>query len=290
MRDGDHCAALDEAHQRLLDQLLGIGVERRRRLVEKDDRRVEEEGARDRQTLTFTARQLEAALANDGVEALRQAADELGAARHLGGAEDFGLARLRLAVSQVLEHRPVEQRDILLHDGDRLPQALLGHLGYVLPVDQNPSRRGLIEPLKQGEDGRLAGAGSPDETESLAGRDMQVEILEYAVAVEIAEADILERDRAAEGDERLGVGRILDLMRQSENLDRLAELGEMLYHLDQRHGEVARRMQHGETERRRQHDVAGGDLAGAPQRDRPDEDAGGGDEDRERMGNAEPAG
>jgi len=136
--------------------------------------------------------------------------------------------------------------------------------------------------------GAAAGAGSPDETESLAGRDMQVEILEYAVAVEIAEADILERDRAAEGDERLGVGRILDLMRQSENLDRLAELGEMLYHLDQRHGEVARRMQHGETERRRQHDVAGGDLAGAPQRDRPDEDAGGDGEDRERMENAQP--
>ncbi len=117
---------------------------------------------------------------------------------------------------------------------------------------------------------------------------MQVEILEDAVAVEIAEAEVLERDRAAEGDERLGVGRILDLMRQPENLDCLAELGEMLHQLDQRHSEVARRMQHGEAERGRQHDIAGGDLAGAPQRDRPDEDAGGDDEDRERMENAQP--
>ena len=66
-----------ELGQRLLDRPLGLGVERRGRLVEDQDRRVLEEHARDRQALLLAARELDAALADDGVEAVRQGGDEV---------------------------------------------------------------------------------------------------------------------------------------------------------------------------------------------------------------------
>src|SRR5208283_5004877 len=60
--DDDRRSALTQGMQRLLDRLLGFGVERRGRLVKKDDRRVLEEGAGDRDALALPARQLHAVL------------------------------------------------------------------------------------------------------------------------------------------------------------------------------------------------------------------------------------
>src|SRR5688572_4129857 len=43
MRDDEYGAALEQAIDRLLDQALGLGVERRGGLVENEDRRVDEQ-------------------------------------------------------------------------------------------------------------------------------------------------------------------------------------------------------------------------------------------------------
>ena len=55
------------------DDLLGDRVERRRRLVEDQDRRVLEDRARDAQPLALAARQAAAGFGDLGVVALRQA-------------------------------------------------------------------------------------------------------------------------------------------------------------------------------------------------------------------------
>ena len=63
-------------------------------------------------------------------------------------------------------------------------------------------------------------------------------------------------------------------MRHTEHPHSVAELRKMLQQVHHCHGEIARGMQDGEAQRRRQHDTAGGDAAGAPQQDRPYQEAG----------------
>ena len=53
--------------QARLDLLLGLGVERRGRLVEQQDARVLQDGAGDRDALLLAAGELQAALADHGV-------------------------------------------------------------------------------------------------------------------------------------------------------------------------------------------------------------------------------
>src|SRR5262249_14979831 len=68
MRDRDQGAPVHQLAQRIADRLLAIGVERRGRLVEQQDRRVLEEGAGDGDALALPARELDAAVADEGVE------------------------------------------------------------------------------------------------------------------------------------------------------------------------------------------------------------------------------
>jgi hypothetical protein len=75
--------------QAVLNHLLALAVEARRRFVEDQHARVRENRARDRHTLTLTARQLDAALADDRVVAVGKLADELVAVRDAAGVLDL---------------------------------------------------------------------------------------------------------------------------------------------------------------------------------------------------------
>ena len=61
-----------------------LGVERRGRLVEQQQRRVAQQGAGDGDALALAAREARAALAEIGVEPLRQPAQEFGGIGRLG--------------------------------------------------------------------------------------------------------------------------------------------------------------------------------------------------------------
>ena len=67
---------LRDAVERVLDFLLGVAVERRGGLVQQQDRRPLQDGAGDGDALLLAAGQLQAALADLGVVALRRRADE----------------------------------------------------------------------------------------------------------------------------------------------------------------------------------------------------------------------
>ena len=71
VRDRDRGAALRHRVQRVEDLGLGAAVERAGRLVEDQDRRILEQGPRDRDALLLAARQLEPALADLGFIAFR---------------------------------------------------------------------------------------------------------------------------------------------------------------------------------------------------------------------------
>ena len=109
MRDGDHALALHERVERTLDRRLDLRIERARRLVQNEDRRVLEDHAGDGDALALAARQLHPALADLRVEArapvrVAQVVDE---AVRLGEADRTGdvlLARIGAAVEDVVAH------------------------------------------------------------------------------------------------------------------------------------------------------------------------------------------
>ena len=95
VRDDDRRALRHELFERLLHEQLALRVERARRLVEQQDRRILENRARDRDALPLPARQPRAALAEERVVALRQRAQEL---VRFGGTRrgfDLGIAGVR---------------------------------------------------------------------------------------------------------------------------------------------------------------------------------------------------
>ena len=81
--DEDRGAVGHERAQRVVDGLLGRGVDGRGGVVEHEDARVGDDGPGQGDALALAARQREAALADDGVVAVGQLVDEpLGAGRH----------------------------------------------------------------------------------------------------------------------------------------------------------------------------------------------------------------
>ena len=92
---GDHQRRAPGHHvvERGLNLRFVVRVERRRRLVEQQDRRVLENGARDRQALPLPARQRDAALAKLGRVALVEIANEAVRGRAPGRRLDSRLAR-----------------------------------------------------------------------------------------------------------------------------------------------------------------------------------------------------
>ena len=64
MRDGDHRLVAHQILQALLDRRLHLRIERRRRLVEDEDRRILQDDAGDGDPLTLAAGKLDAALAD----------------------------------------------------------------------------------------------------------------------------------------------------------------------------------------------------------------------------------
>src|SRR5690348_2221291 len=117
VRDHKDRAAGKQAIDGFLDQPLRFGIERRCRLVEYEDGRIDEEGSRNGDTLSLTARETGPAFAEDGLVALWQLGHE---AVRVGGARRGNDLRFRIStggpVCDVVGHRVVEEYGVLAHD------------------------------------------------------------------------------------------------------------------------------------------------------------------------------
>ena len=123
MRNGDDGLLLDQGRERVLDRRLDFGIERRRCLVEHQDRRVFQNHAGNGNALTLAPGEFYAALADMRLIAaspfmilLRE--NEVVGLRAAGGFDDLGFARLGPAVSDVVADRAVQKRRVLRHDSD----------------------------------------------------------------------------------------------------------------------------------------------------------------------------
>ncbi len=171
MRDvdgGDAEARLDAAD--LLAQLHAhLGVERRERLVEEEQPRLDREGAGERDALLHAARQLVRVTVGGISEA-----DEL---------EQLECPLPPVAVTLLADAQPeldvpdsrhVREEAVGLED--HADVALVGRYARdVLVVDQDPARGRPVEARDETESGRLAATGRPEEGDELAGADVEID-------------------------------------------------------------------------------------------------------------------
>src|SRR5690606_2831007 len=142
--------------------------------------------AGNRDTLALAAGELHAAFADLGVEAgaallVGEAFDEVPGIRPLGRLDDLRVARLRLAVGDVVADRAVRQRVTMRHLSDMRAWAVRRDRRDVLAVDRDLAGLQVIEAQQHVHQRRLASARAPDETNLLAAADIERQVLDRAL-------------------------------------------------------------------------------------------------------------
>src|SRR4051812_19469375 len=163
------------------------GVERRGRLVEDKDRRPLQNRARDGDALLFASRKLEAALADRGLVAVGEKADEAVDLRQARRLLHLLAGGLPAAVLDVVADGVVEQHRVLRNHADRGAQGCLRDVGYVLTIDENAPARRLVEAEQKPRDGRLAGARGADDRHGLARGHLERDALENRALRDVGE-------------------------------------------------------------------------------------------------------
>jgi hypothetical protein len=163
VRNGDHGLALHEIVELLLNGRLDLAVERTRRLIKNQDRRVLQKHTRDRDALTLATRKLYAALADvrvvaDAPAQIPELRNELVGCGHARGRHCSLTAGIGTTVKDVVEHRTMQQRSILRHHADAGAQAVLRDVCDVLPIDQNATALQVVEAQQQVDERRFARA------------------------------------------------------------------------------------------------------------------------------------
>ena len=278
MRDGDDGLALDEAPERVLDRGLGLAVERRGRLVEHEDRRVLEDDARERHALALPARELHPPLADMGIIAapplgIGEIEDEAVGVRGMRGGEHLGLGRIGAAIEEVVAHRAVQERRLLLDHADAGAQAGLLDRADVLPVDEDAAALGLVKAQEQLHERRFPRPRAAHDADLLAGADRQVDAMEPpAPAAAIAVAEPAQLDRAAHPVDRAGARRIGERDRLGDGLEPLGDDTERAEEPRQRPHDPARHRIEPQRERGRGRHRADARLPLHPEPERPARD------------------
>ena len=157
-----------QPRQRGLDLLLGIGIKRRRGLVEKQDGRVLQHRAGNRDALALTTREAVAHGANPRVIAVIKRHDEFMRRRRAGRRLDIRARRLGAAKADIGGDRIIEQHGILTDQRQVAAQAGKRHLGYIGAVDRDRPGGSVEEAWQQIDHRTLAGTAWPDKRHDLA--------------------------------------------------------------------------------------------------------------------------
>src|SRR5690606_24756675 len=281
VRDHEGGAAAAEVLESVPDEGLALGVEAGGGLVEDEDARIGDDGARDGDALALAAGELDAALADDGVVAVVEALDELVAVRDAGGGADLFEGGAGACERDVLADGAVEEEVVLEDDAELGAVVLEPDGGEVLAVDEDAARERAVEGHDEVDERALPRPTGPDERGGGAGGRVEGDILEDGHAGRVLEADVLEDDVAHHLAERLAVrvvvglgGHAADLTDAVEARERLADLRADAGDLDEGRRHDADEEQVGDEVSERH--GAGEDGAAA---DEDDEDADGADDE-----------
>ena len=210
--DDEGGAALCQLVKGGLDAGLGDRVQGGGGLVQNKDGRIFQENAGNGHPLLLAAGEHGAPLAHLGLEAVGHVQDVVVDLRPLGGLHDLGLGGVRPAVADVVVDGAGKEKDILLDDPDIGPQGVLGEGAHVLSVHQHPAPGDIVEPGDELAQGGLAAAGGAHHRHSLAGPDVEGDVLQHRrIGGLIPEGHVLHPDVPLHVGELLGVRLVLDV-------------------------------------------------------------------------------
>ena len=155
--------------QRRLHQRFALGVERRCRLVEQQQRRVAQDRTCNGDTLALPSRQRHAAFAELRLESTGQAADEFGGVSKLGGTLDLGVIGIGPAEADVFARGRGEHHGILGHQRDTRTQLARISRSDRNAVERDHTMRGIVEPQEQVKQRAFSCTRGADDRNLLAG-------------------------------------------------------------------------------------------------------------------------
>ncbi len=183
------------------DRRLGLGVDGGERVVEHQDRRLAHEGAGEGDALPLAAGELDAALADDGVEALgsdcTSARTSASSAAWRMVSVPSGALGIVERVADVARDRRREQERVLLRIADAGAHGLEREIADVVPVEEHRARGRGQEAREQDGDGALARPGAADDRQRAAGRDLEADAVDD-LARAVREGEVLDADRAVD--------------------------------------------------------------------------------------------
>ena len=197
-----------EPGEGVVDEVLGVVVERLLRLLDDQDRGVVEVGPGQRDPELLVGLEVVPERPDDRVVAVGQVLDEVVGVGQLGGLDDAGQGVDRVAQPDVDQHRVGEDQVGLEHRGDLGADRLEGRLAEVAAVDPHPAR---LRGRSAGGSGRPGPASSPPAGPRMRrpgpGGDLDRDVVEQDAAGPALERHVLQRDPLAAAARGTGRGR-----------------------------------------------------------------------------------
>mmetsp|Transcript_299 Transcript_299/g.1277 ORF Transcript_299/g.1277 Transcript_299/m.1277 type:complete len:434 (+) Transcript_299:101-1402(+) len=200
VRDDDGGATHPRPFQRLRHQPLRPRVQRARRLVEQQHRRVREQHPGDGDALALPPAERRAPFAHGGIVPVWKVFDETVRVGRRRRRLDLRATGARSRVRYVLRDGAGEQRRVLGHGADVTAEPEEVVRAHRDAVDPDRALVWIVKALQQVNDGALTPAGRTHERERLAGRKRQREPFEDHLTGPrgVGEDDVVEVDGAAE--------------------------------------------------------------------------------------------
>ena len=261
VRDHERGASDHQFVERVEDDGLCFRIDRRGGLVENEDGRVLEKGARDADALAFASGQPHAALADLGLVAVGQALDEFVGVGRLGGLDDLLQRRLQAAVPDVVGDRPGKEHRVLGHHADLAAQRLEAQRPHVAPVEEHTPALRIVETRDQVHQRGLPGAGRPHDGDDLAGLHVERDVGQRAAAAGVFEVHALESHGAGGPADGLGMRRFLHHRLGIEDVERHAQTDQVVLKRTHRVADGLERFVDRRDVRQHHQQLAGGDAS-----------------------------
>src|SRR5574344_3141108 len=200
--DGHGGACLHQSFQRILNQSFALGVEGGCGFVEYEYRRVLQNGSGDAYTLSLTARQSAASVADVCVVTIFRSHDKVMCVGNLCRLHHLLFRSVLHAEGDVVEERVVKEDSLLVHVADERAQISVSGILHVYAVDEHFALLHVIIAWNEVHQCRLSAAALSHDSNGLALFDGEVDIPEHPFLV-VLERYMAEFDFAVESVERL---------------------------------------------------------------------------------------
>mmetsp|Transcript_5097 Transcript_5097/g.15552 ORF Transcript_5097/g.15552 Transcript_5097/m.15552 type:complete len:206 (-) Transcript_5097:3949-4566(-) len=194
MRDGDHGAIAEHLPNGVLDQRLGLVVDRRGGLVQHEDARVAKQCTGKHEQLCLASTQVRSVLGDLGTESTLESHHELLQVSTFQRVPDARIVVLAERI-QIEAHRTAEQYRILWNDGELGAQIKKSDLRDVHTIDQQAATSQLDQAKQSQCNGALPRASSTTKTDLFAWLNAYIHTLEHQRKIRpIANLNVVEFD------------------------------------------------------------------------------------------------